>query len=83
MILDSNDIDNDKKEELLNGFILEKEIDIEDVIELNKEEIIKLFKMTPYYYKSEKSSLEKLEQLNFLKTEISFNIRIYKKCQLN
>lgn len=74
---------NEKKEERLNGFILEKEIDIEDVIELNKKEIISLFKMTPYYYKSKTSSLDKLEQLYSLKTEISFNIRIYKKNHLD
>ncbi len=82
-VLYQNTYYNEKKEEKLNGFVLEDEIDIEDTIKLTHDEIISLFKMTPYYYKSSKESLSKLEELQYLETEISFNIRIYKKCRVD
>ena len=43
------------------------------------EDIISLFKMTPYYYKTGKTDQEKLASLNTLTTEIEFCILEFKK----
>ena len=43
------------------------------------EDIINLFKMTPYYYKTGRTDQMKLEQLSFLETETEFGIVTYKK----
>lgn len=60
--------------ELLSKRELKYSITIE-----NSEDIISLFKMTPYYYKTGKSDQEKLTKLNNLTTEIEFCILEYKK----
>lgn len=43
------------------------------------EDIISLFKMTPYYYKTGKADQEKLNKLNSLETELEFCILEYQK----
>lgn len=43
------------------------------------EDIINLFKMTPYYYKTGRNDQIKLENLSFLQTETEFGIITYKK----
>ena len=43
------------------------------------EDIINLFKMTPYYYKTGRADQIKLEKLSFLETQTEFGIVIYKK----
>lgn len=43
------------------------------------EDIISLFKMTPYYYKTGKTDQEKLTNLNSLTTEVEFCILEYQK----
>ena len=45
----------------------------------NNQEIIDLFHMTPYYYKTSKFASDKLKQYEQLTTIISFEIQIYKK----
>lgn len=42
-------------------------------------DIISLFKMTPYYYKTSRADQAKLDNLTELETEIEFGIIIYKK----
>lgn len=44
-----------------------------------KEDIAALFSMTPYYWRTSESDKEKLSALDTLKTEIEFEISIYKK----
>lgn len=43
------------------------------------EDIINLFKMTPYYYKTGRADQMKLEKLNSLETQTEFGIVVYKK----
>ena len=45
----------------------------------SNEDILTLFKMTPYYYKTSKTDFDKLLNLDALKTEIEFGLIIYKK----
>ncbi len=42
-----------------------------------KEEIVSLFSMTPYYYKTGKIEQERLNELEYLETEADFEILIY------
>ncbi len=44
-----------------------------------KEDIFSLFQMTPYYWKTSAKGAEKLGKLDFLKTEVAFDIHVYKK----
>lgn len=43
------------------------------------EDIINLFRMTPYYYKTGRTDQMKLENLSFLETQTEFGVVIYKK----
>lgn len=45
----------------------------------SKEDILSLFKMTPYYYHSSSESFERLESLSSLQTELDFILNIFKK----
>lgn len=45
----------------------------------SKEDIFALFRMTPYYWKTSTKGAEKLSKLDFLKTEVAFDIHVYKK----
>jgi 23S rRNA (guanine745-N1)-methyltransferase len=68
-----------RKEENLEGFVLEEEILVRDRIKLEtNQDILNLFKMTPYYYKTSKESIAKLASLDSLETNISFLIRVYR-----
>ena len=70
------------KEKEVNGFKLIDEIHIKDDITLKtKQEIYDLFTMTPYYYKTSKQSIEKLLQLDSLKTRVSFVLLVYQKVE--
>lgn len=44
-----------------------------------KEDIFALFQMTPYYWKTSAKGAEKLGKLNSLRTEVAFDIHVYKK----
>lgn len=53
---------------------------VKNKIELKtNEDIINLFKMTPYYYKTGKADQQKLENLNILKTKTEFGILSLRK----
>lgn len=45
----------------------------------NREDILALFRMTPYYWKTSAKGAEKLSKLQSLETEVAFDIHIYKK----
>ena len=65
----------------LDGFRLINRNDVKGEIEISSnEDILTLFKMTPYYYKTSKEDFEKLTKLQKLKTQTEFGILIYKKC---
>ena len=64
----------------LNKFSLEDTLTLEYEGELNTNaEIMALFTMTPYYYKTPAEAVDRLKTYDSLKTEIGFEIRIYKK----
>jgi len=63
-----------------DNFILEASKDLEYEIELNSnEDIVNLFMMTPYYYKTSVKDQEKLKELTSLKTTVQFRINTYQK----
>lgn len=70
---------NTEKEKELDGFNFVEEKRLSKVINLNNQEIVDLFMMTPYFYKSPSNSLDKLEKYENLETEIEFSILIYQK----
>ena len=71
---------NELKDYGLNGFSLLENIRVEDRIFLPcNEDIMNLFSMTPYYYKTSLEGSKRAEQLNELETEIGFEILIYQK----
>ena len=52
-----------------------------EVTVYGREQIMALFSMTPYYWRTSEGDKEKLEALESLKTEIEFEINVYKKGQ--
>ncbi len=63
-----------------NGFDLVSKNELKYSITLDSaEDIISLFKMTPYYYKTSKTDQGKLEKLSSLTTTVEFCILEYKK----
>lgn len=71
---------NEVKDFQLEGFELKEHISVNDEISLDStEDILNLFSMTPYYYKTGEDGHKKLSQLNELKTEIGFEILVYIK----
>lgn len=60
--------------ELINKEIVHSEIEL-----CTNEDIISLFSMTPYYYKTSKTDREKLDKMSSLKTQIHFCVAVYKK----
>lgn len=64
----------------LDGFALKENINVCYELTLSSnEDIMNLFKMTPYYYKTGRKDQEKAEKLTYLKTDIQFGILIYQK----
>ena len=61
------------------GFECVEIIDVPDEITLFGEDIINLFKMTPYYYKTGREDQMKLENLESLTTELEFKVFVLKK----
>lgn len=63
-----------------DGFELAVRKEVRDVLRLNdKTDIMNLFMMTPYYYKTSRADQEKISGLDMLETEIVFGIDVYKK----
>lgn len=64
----------------IDGFKLEQKVEIKENINLqNNEDIVNLFKMTPYYYKTKKEDQEKINTLTNLDVGLEFLILVYKK----
>lgn len=45
----------------------------------NTEDILNLFRMTPYYYKTSREDAEKIKQINSLTTQVHFGVEVYRK----
>ena len=71
---------NEVDECVCDGFESVELIKTKNIINLDcNEDIINLFKMTPYYYKTSISDQQKLENLDNLSTETEFGVAVYKK----
>ena len=68
---------NDELFELVSFNELEYKINVAD-----KDDILNLFRMTPYYYKTGKAEAERLLKLDSLETTVHFGLEIYKKRSL-
>lgn len=72
--------ENEPADYALEGFEFVGKKELKYSIELTSNEDIKnLFSMTPYYHKTSREDIAKLDNLTQLTTEIEFDILIYKK----
>ena len=79
-VLYENPYENPVKREDYPGFAWQKGVPLRYTVTLNDSaDIIALFSMTPYAWKTPKAGVERLSQLPQLETEIGFDIHIYKK----
>lgn len=58
---------------------LKNTIEVKETITLNQEDLLHLFNMTPYRYKTKVENIKKLQALNTLEVTIHFMIYIYQK----
>lgn len=71
---------NEVKDYTLDGFeIVEWELVQEQIGLRCQKDISNLFTMTPYYYKTPQRGAERLSALSSLKTEIEFEVLLYRK----
>lgn len=71
---------NDVPQKEIGGFECVKTRELKMYFELKSNETIQnLFKMTPYYYKTGAEDQKKINNLEYLKTQAEFEIRIYRK----
>lgn len=64
----------------LDNFSFIKAVKVNQLISLhNKEDILNLFKMTPYYYRTKKEDLDKIYSLETFDVTISFELLLYQK----
>lgn len=71
---------NQVKDFALEGFSLEHHTHISENIYLRcREDIVNLFKMTPYYYKTGVENQRRLEQMDTLTVGMEFEILVYRK----
>ena len=62
------------------GFVIKSSTEVKfDMLLESNEDIISLFKMTPYYYNTSPDDKQKLEKINTLKTKAEFLITEYQK----
>lgn len=71
---------NETKEVQREQFTLLEQVKTTQTITLTcKEDILSLFTMTPYYYKTSKTDYERLAMLDTLETTIAFTLLVYQK----
>ena len=64
----------------LSGMTLVEKTNVSYHIQIdNKEDILRLFGMTPYKFRSSASSIELLNALDSLDTEVNVDFFVYKK----
>lgn len=72
--------ENDEVLPSAENMILEKTVKVCADIKLeNNDDIMNLFRMTPYYYRTPESGIKKAEGLKFLETRLEFILGVYKK----
>lgn len=78
-VLYQNIILNKVKISSFNSLTYLKTINVNNRIKLNNEDLMSLFYMTPYAYKTSLEATKKLQDINELEVTIDFNINIYQK----
>ena len=72
--------ENPVKQENYEGFVWQQAVPLRYTVTLDRQQdIMALFGMTPYAWKTPKAGVERLSQLTALETEIGFDIHIYHK----
>ena len=70
---------NEVQEYPIEGLTFLRSVPVEDTITLHDGEIMDLFMMTPYYYKTSAEGQQRAADLTELTTETSFEILLYRK----
>ncbi len=78
-LLYENTYENEEKHTEYNGFEFIKRYTVKSEITLNGEMGVNLFKMTPYYFKTELGAEEKIRKNGGFTTEIHFDFLVYRK----
>lgn len=71
--------ENNERHTEYEGFRFISRCSVKDKITVEGNSAVNLFKMTPYYYKTEKSAAAKIKNYGEIETEIHFDFLIYKK----
>ncbi len=72
--------ENEQRADMPNGMTLLEEISLRYSVTIkSNQDIINLFSMTPYYWRTSVSDCEKLSGLDSLETDIDINFSVYKK----
>lgn len=74
-----NVIKNEIKDIQINGLELIKKYNLKENKILKHQDIINLLKMTPYFYRTNKEDIKRVEELKELNISFDFIISIYKK----
>lgn len=81
-ILYERPYENPVKQEDYPGFVWQTVVPLRYTVTLNSSaDIMALFSMTPYAWKTPKEGVERLSQLSQLETEIGFDIHVYQHIQ--
>lgn len=73
---------NELQDRNIEGLELIESHTVKDIIHLEtNSDILNLFMMAPYYYKTSRSDQDKINKIDKLSTEIEFGIDVYKGCQ--
>ncbi len=78
-ILYENPYENEEERETPEGFEFLSERQIRSEIHLLHDEIVSLFEMTPYFYRTDKKGQERLYAVDNLNTEIEFGILMFRR----
>ncbi len=79
-VLYENPYENEHKDTDYDGFSLLERVSVKGNIHLDESrQIMNLFSMTPYYWKTDVSGSERLKKLTSLDTEIHFDFLVYRK----
>ena len=74
---------NTKLDLSLDGFRSISEETLKYKFEVSNSQLMDLFTMTPYYYKTSPKDIKKLESISILEITAEFNISVYKKLTVN
>lgn len=78
-ILYENVYENEEKDTDYEGFRFIGRYSVKNNIEVCAADLENLFKMTPYYYKSSRDAVERLQTVGAIKTDIHFDFLVYQK----